>query len=187
MSSILDDPQLVLFRKRIQLIQIDHQSTDVNRDDANDINLFALQTAVSRRFQLLRRVLEIDVLGDWIAVDQDRNRTLVEHDLGGGSKGHRGHKDALATLQVQGFDGEMQRRGTRVDGYRMASPHTLRKLRLELLDARSCCQPATAQAFANVCNRRFRDRGSKEGDVQFSFHGIATSLLVRHLSRQHRL
>src|SRR5262249_29134117 len=127
MRGVFDDPQVMSGAELAQLTKIDHRATDVDWNDADDVNYADAgeATALSLR-ELSLGVGEVDVQGRGIAVHEDRNRVHVADNLRGRRKRHCRHEDR-ATLrsfaEIERFDRQMQSGGRRIDGHRMLCAH----------------------------------------------------------------
>src|SRR5262245_38086874 len=111
MGRVLNDPELVLSGKTLKGIEIHQNATNMDRHDTDYFAFRSLESVPS--------VVEIHVKSHWIAIDQDRSRTLITHYFGGRREGHRRDQNALPLFQAERFDGQMKRSRPRIQSDRM--------------------------------------------------------------------
>ena len=79
-GGVFDDPQAVLGGKRLDRVHVHHQSADMHGHDPDDAKRrIQRRLAGSQLFDLSPGVAKVHVQGDRIAIDQQRNGTLVAH------------------------------------------------------------------------------------------------------------
>src|SRR5262245_9512786 len=132
--------------------------------------------------QLCGGICQIHIAGGRVAVHENRNGTLISHDLGGRRECHRRHEDRVTGFQSCSFDGQMQRGRARVDGYGVAGPYSRGELLFEAANSWARRQPARVPTRDGLVDLALADRRSKarnpDADRERGFsHGVCSAVL----------
>src|SRR5207302_1757599 len=111
------------------------------------------------------RDVEIEIL--YTAISQDRARAEVPDHLGRGGERHGGHDHALARLQANGFQREVQCGGAGIDRDGVLVFEVIGELTLELFRPGPGREPATLERINNLVDFLSTDAGF----VEWNFHG----------------
>ena len=145
MRGILDDPETKPRGKGLDRLDIHHQPANMDRHDADKRQIRrqpAHRPAGSQLFDLSLRIVQVEHQGVGIAVDEDRRRILVTHDLGGRGECHRRNEHAVASRGADSFEREVERCGAGVDRERVARVHRCLERLLKLVNLGTGCEPA---------------------------------------------
>ncbi len=165
MGRVLDHPQAVTNGEGVDRVDVEHQAADVDRHDPHRLALGpGGKPAAAEVAELALCVVEVEVQGARVAVDEHRHRPQVEDHLGGGGEGHRRHQHGLAGLQPQGRQRQVERRRTRAQSHGAARPHGLGEGLLEAPGARSGGQPPGAQGGDHLVDFSLPQVGPEEGN-----------------------
>ena len=109
------------------------------------------------------RNVEVEILDP--AINQNGLGAKIAHHLSRRCKGHRRHDDALAGLQANGFERQVQCRGAGIDGNRVLLLEILAKLPLELLGLRPGGEPAALERLDHLADFLRSDAGFVKRDL----------------------
>lgn len=162
MGGILDDPQVVRLRQRLDSATVDTQTGKVHRHDG----LRSFGDGEAGRVQ-------VDVQGHGVDVHDDRVCPQVANDLGRRRERPGRNDDLIAWSDSEPLEGEVQPCRCRVDrDSRDAAAEELGKLGLESGRTRTRRQPPRAHRSGGSRNLLLADVGERKGDELVSVgHG----------------
>ncbi|MBI1990295.1 MAG: hypothetical protein HYS65_11315, partial [Betaproteobacteria bacterium] len=160
---ILDDPQTVFAREAVQAIHVDRQAGEMRR-----------QYRAGGRRDRGRGLRQIDVARREVAIDEHRFRADFDDHVGRGEEALRGGNHFVAGADAANLQRDFD--GCRGGGQRAhrAAAEILRQCALEGDDLGAACDPSRTQDGGDALDRRFVQRGPREGQVGGRAHERAT-------------
>ncbi len=153
-GGVFDDPQTAALGQSVERVHVDRQAREMHRHDRPGAR-------GEGRFDLL----QVEVAGGELDIDEDRPGAGAHDHVGGGGEGHRRHDHLVPGPDVAQGQGHFQRRGTGAEGpHRPPAAQVIGQGRLESAHLRAGGEPAGLEHFHHPLDRLLIEGGPGKGE-----------------------